>query len=433
MPPFLVAVVLLLGHVLPGHANPLPNPLTLGAALVLADAAHPVLELSVAELDAANADLLTEDARIGARISLDSRLRAIEPARLSPNQDRNDSSIDLRVRKQLMDFGYVQARQDAASQRVDGRQWQFLTARQEQHLEIMSRYFEALNADMTYLWRDEATSLAGFLSRQARDENELGRLSDVELLQLESRYQAARQARSQTESRQRASRAQLAIALNRPGDLPDDLQMPDDPDYQTQLPEIELIQQQVLVNNPQLKMLEAQREAAAQALRAADLSYGPVLHGEIDAGVYSRESGFTHPLAAGLLLEIPFASGGRKDAERAGARAGLRRAQARLDQARLQVQQEALDLWLELNDLGIQLEALRSRADYRELSLDRARARFELEIDADIGDAMVQISSLLRDRAETVLQWLMTEARLKALQGKLLGPAEVENGVNGEG
>jgi len=433
MRPYLLAAFLLVVAASPGLTESLPKPLTLEAALELADLSHPDIELSAAALDTANAELLAEDARTGTRVSLNSRLRVIEPSHRALDQDQNDSSIDLTLRKQLMDFGYTEARQDAASRRIEGQEWQLVSARQEQQIEIMRRYFNVLNTDMTYLWNDEATSLAGFRFRQARDQNELGQLSDVELLELESRYQATRQQRSLTESRQRETRAQLAIALNRPGDLPEELQMPADPPFQVPLPEVKSLQQEALANNPQLKHLVAQRDAAEQRVRAAAMSYGPVLHGELDAALYNRVTGSTHPLAAGLLLEIPLTSGGQIDAEKAKAQADLRLAQAKLDKAKLRIEQEVLDLWLELGDLALKLETIKYRADYRELSLDRARTRFELEIDADIGDAMVEISSLLKDRAQLVTRWYLAEAKLKALRGRLLEPAHADKGAIHEG
>lgn len=60
------------------------------------------------------------------------------------------------------------------------------------------------------------------------------------------------------------------------------------------------------------------------------------------------------------------------------------------------------------------------RGDYRELYLDRSRALYELEVKTDLGDAMTEISAVRLDMAQAEFDWMMTQARLKALAGRLL-------------
>ena len=74
----------------------------------------------------------------------------------------------------------------------------------------------------------------------------------------------------------------------------------------------------------------------------------------------------------------------------------------------------------QLDNLRTQLAGLKVRGDYRELYLDRSRALYEMEVKADLGDAMTEISALRLDVAQAEFDWMMTQARLAALAGRLL-------------
>ncbi|MFM1892358.1 MAG: hypothetical protein RLZ44_1435, partial [Pseudomonadota bacterium] len=373
---------------------PLPDPLTLEQALAMADATHPALELAEAERDSSAAELAAAEALGGTRVLLEGRLAAIQPSYRAIDRSSNDSSARLLFRKRLYDFGYTEASTRAAELRLAGSEHAFVAARQQRRLEIMRRFFDVLLADLQYARDNEAMATAFVAVDKARDRNELGQVSDVALLELDAAYQEARRLRFAAEARQRATRAQLAAALNRPRDLPANLVMPPEPDTNRPLPDFEALVTEVLAGNPRLLALQAEVTAAQQALAAAAAADGPVLSGEAEAAVYNRMTNSTNPLGIALVLEVPLATGGVTDAKVAAARAELREAEARLDQARLDLRQSVLDLWLELDALRLRQEELRTLADYRELYLDRSRALYELEVRTDLGDAMVQTSAV---------------------------------------
>ena len=84
------------------------------------------------------------------------------------------------------------------------------------------------------------------------------------------------------------------------------------------------------------------------------------------------------------------------------------------------LRQQVLDLWLRLENLRIHLAGLGVRGDYRELYLDRSRALYDLEVKTDLGDAMTEISAVSLDVAQAEFDWMMTQAQLAALAGRLL-------------
>lgn len=243
---------------------PLPDPLTLEQALELADAAHPTLELAAARRDGQAASLAGVVAESSTRVDVAGELRAAEPSRRSLDRSTNDSSARLLVRKRLYDFGYTAASTRAAELRLSGSERAYLDARQERRLEIMERYFDVLLADLAYARDNEAMATAFVDLDKARDRAELGQVSDVALLALEAAYQETRRQRGVAANRQRLTRAQLATALNRPGELPANLVMPSEPDTAQPSPEFEILVTEVLAGNPRLQGLQAELAAAEQ-------------------------------------------------------------------------------------------------------------------------------------------------------------------------
>lgn len=399
---------------------PLPEPLSLADALAFARPDLPAVELALAARDARAAELAEAESLSGVRFSAIGRLRAVEPSYRSDNSDNNDSSVRVALTKRLYDFGYTEALEESARLAGDGSEWRHLGARQKAHLEIMRSFFDVILADLQYARDNEAMAGAFIAADRARDRHELNRVSDVTLLELEAEYQEALRKRMESEALQRAARSRLAIAMGRPDDLVSNLLRPPAPDMESPLPEYEALLAEVMQGNPELKAMQASVRAAEAGVEAARMGYGPVLTGELDASVYNRMTNSTHPLGAALVLEVPFLSGGAKDAAIAEARAELRSSRARLTATEHSLRQKVLDLWLRLSNLRRQIEALQVRGDYRELYLDRSRALYELEVKTDLGDAMTEISAVRLDTAYAEFEWMTAQAGLAALAGRLL-------------
>lgn len=401
-------------------ADPLPQPLSLEQALLLADRSHPAIQLARAKQDGAAAQLLEVTADSGLSLSLLGRLAYLEPAEASNFQERNNSSAHLLMEKRLYDFGYSDARQASALRRLEAARAAGMGARQQHQIEVMRTYFEVLLADLEYARDNEAMAIAFVRLDKARSRHELGEISDVDLLEIETRYQQILSRRTASESKQRNSRQRLALALNRPDELPSELVEPEPPDVEPPLPEIAILLEEVLRGNPRLRELQAEVEAARQQLVAADKRYGPVIRGELLASAYQRETRSTSPFEAALVLELPLYSGGRDDAETAAARSQLAEAEARLALLRHQLQRQVTELLLKQQYLKRRVSELKVRGEYREIYLDRSRTLYELERVSDLGDAMVQTSTIRLELAKVYYQWLLNKAQLKALSGKLL-------------
>ena len=101
------------------QADPLPQPLSLEQALLLAESSHPTLQLATAREASAAANLRQVSSRNDLSVSLLGRLAYLEPAELSNFQQNNDSSAHLLMEKRLYDFGYSEAQEASAERELD--------------------------------------------------------------------------------------------------------------------------------------------------------------------------------------------------------------------------------------------------------------------------------------------------------------------------
>ncbi|WP_126453937.1 TolC family protein [Sulfuriflexus mobilis] len=396
----------------------MPETITLEFALQQADSSHPELEQARAAIDLAESERLNAEALTGTNVSIDARVRYVEPSTSAADQSHDDSSISLLASKNLYDFGRSAAAEQAAAAVIQGEQKNLIDARNQRRLEIMQRYFDTLLADLEYLRDNEDMATAFIRFDKARDRREVGQLSDIEVLDAQNGYEQVRLRRYRSEASQRSTRARLAFAMNLPNQLPATLQAPELASLQRELPDIELLQEQARKNNPLLHAAKARIQAAQARVDEAHATYNPVLSGEFEASEYNRTFGSRDDVRVGLRLNIPLLSGGSDKALVAQQRAKLRLARASLTEQQWILEQAVLDTWLELGSLKAQMDQATAQLNYRELYLDQRRALYELETEANLGDAMVQISEAQRYMAETRFKTAMAWARLDALLGK---------------
>lgn len=402
------------------NTGSLPEPLTLNYALSLVDEAHPELEHYRARIEAAEAQQQIAQALTGTKVALEARLQAIAPSHRSLSQDNNDSSLKLKLHKQLYDFGRTRFALSAADQEMQGREWDYLNARQQRYLAIMASYFNVLLADLEYIRDNEVMTMAFLHWDKLKERGALGQVSDIELLEKESLFQSARSNRQLSENLQRASRSRLANNLNRPGQLSSDLEIPKLMGLNRKPQALEPLTQLVLQENPALNALRAKLRAADEEVRSAKAGDSPVIHGELEAAAYNRVSGSRHPLTASLVMEIPFSTGGAVDATVARLRALVHQQRAALRKAEFEMRQAVLELWLEINALKAEVREVAAVGAYRELYLDRSRALYEQEVQSDLGDAQSQISDYHLRKAEVEYRLTLAWVRLDALSGRLV-------------
>lgn len=421
-----VTILLLLG-LAPAHAQqaedkkpePLPEPLTLDKALELADDPHPDLLIAEARIRAAEAELQGARAGDDMAVYVDGALAYVEPPDYSFDQTHDDHRLTLNLDKTLYDFGRTSSASDAAVRQVDSQKLLHINTRQQRRLEIMQRYFDVVLADLQFYRYNEEMAVEFVELDRLRDRHELKQISDLVLLEQEAVFQEARYQRSIAQNRQRETRARLAQALNRPGQLPRNVVPPALPELEQELPDVETLQKLALQENPVLKSLREQLEADRARVETARAGDNPTINGRLQAGAYSRERNSYDDFRAELQLIVPLYDGSRTDAGVAREKARLFETRSRLTLAERNLRQQVLELWLELDSLRARREQRQVEKTYRELYLDRSRALYELEVKANLGDSMVRFTEAERNMAETDYQTAMAWARLNALLGRL--------------
>ncbi len=398
----------------PPPPEPLPEPLTLPIALEAANLQHPAIARAAANARLANAQHEAARAIDDARLDLSLQARRIDlPA--DSTLDENDSRAILSLQKTLYDFGRTGHASKATELVANAKNDLTLLAQQRQRLNIMRRYFDVILADLESARATEAMSISYVRFDNAKERHALGEITDIDLLALENTYQKDLREKNLADNRQRLSRAQLALALNRPEQLPSDLEAPDLPGLTTPLPEMEVLLEQARTHNLTLKALKNELESGLEKQAAARAERYPNLYVELQAAEYQQEFGSRSPFTAILGVDIPLYQGGRIDALQGTALAKTQQTKAALIEADYRLSEQILTLWQSIQQLTSQLDQADIQAEYRELYLDRSRAHYELEINTDLGDAMVAQSAARLFEAQTRFDLALARERLALL------------------
>lgn len=398
----------------------LPEPLTLELALNLIDQQHPDLRYVNADLQNANANLQQALSNNDLTINIKADVRWIEPSKIATNQSNADHRLGLFVYKTLYDFGRNSAQVDAASQQILSQNLQYLNAQQRQYLNVMKTYFDVVLADLQYYRYNEEMAVAYIVLDKMRTRAKLGQHTEIDVAEKEVEYQRVRRLRTYSQNQQRVTRSLLAQALNKPKNLPATVVKPELDVISRILPEIELLQKSVNENNPVLGALRAKVVAAKKNIQFESANDSPVLSAGFDGFNYERETSASDKWQANITLDFPLWNGGRVDAAVAKAKARLYKIEAQLQQQVLAAQQQVLELWLGIETLKIKHEEALADMDFAELSLDKNRALYELEVQADLGLSMVKFSQAERKVVQTGFDIALAWAQLDALSGTLL-------------
>ena len=402
-------------------ANPLPEPLTLEAAL--ANAQNPV-HFELIEIDqrlqALNAELGIQQGNNDFRIDLTGRVRQVglnnTAERLDLDDDGGDSAASLILSKPIYDFGLLDSLESrmGLQQQALALQKQLLVERRR--LEIMEKYFAVLNADNQFLSENEALATGFIRYDNAVQDQELGLVPELEVLRLQSDYEVIRQKRHLAGQRQRVTRNILAEAMGHPGNLSSDLEIPAI-DTERSIPEdIDTLVTRAAQFSLEARVAMANTRAAQAAIQIADSTDGPTLDLELEVSTFERETRTRDDWRAGLYIVIPlYASSSPAKVNLATAR--YRQALANQQQLQSHLRLEVLKLWQQLKQLQLENQGRVIEQDYRDRYLDRSRAEYELEFKTDLGDSMVLYSRSNSERLQVLYAFELAYQRLSTLVG----------------
>ena len=400
--------------------------LTLEEVLAHAEQAHPDLDLARARHDTARAEALLADSLDDFRVTLDASLRGGRNA-IYDDGYRPDHFIRLNARKTLYDAGRQAASSEAGARESDAFALRVLDARAQRRLTLMTRYFDLLLAEMRDVAETERMTVAYLNWDKARERQDVGQVALWEVAELEARYLAALTHRNDVRRGLREKRAALAQAMNRPGMLLDELVDPVLADNDRPLPELETLLTRARENNPRLLAQRGLLAGARHRLDGVRADNRPSIEFEAEAAAWKREATARDDLRAGVNFVWPLWQGGGRDARMAREQARFHELQAQHDKLEMEIELALRETWEEIQLLrGVARRDAEMNVRYRDLSLERARAEYEMELKTDIGNSMAetQVAQLGKRAVEyrLALAWNRLEA--------LLGGSEVLRAMN---
>jgi hypothetical protein len=396
----------------------LPELMSLGQALSLADARHPQVLRRAAEVQAGQAALQRTglDDRWNAHIELTARTAELNNLDLGY---LDDSRAKFIVSKLLWDFGRSADQVAHASLGIESAKIGLDYAKRMQRLHIMQRYFDVLAADYQFAADNESMTLAfGPFSRAEEKMQRFGSVSELEVMEKRVAYFDELNLRNQTLRAQRSSRLKLALAMGRPTAQPDSLIEPELSAYEREPPDFDDLLVQVLAASPLLKQKQAELVQLQSSIELIGSAEGPRVYLDLQAAAYAQERRFRDRGRASLTLDIPLFSGSVTAIEQADmlARAAIKEAEVlELD---YQIREQVLEWVQNLNALKQELDQNIQSLDYRERALDNSRLLYEMEVRAEIGRAQADMAKLLwldaRAKFRRALIWEQIDAVLAA-------------------
>jgi outer membrane protein TolC len=382
----------------------LPEPLSLSAALAIANEQNPEIMLAQAREQQAQAQ------RNGAQVTNNFQLRldgSLGRREFNGHEEENNTAY-LVLQKQLYDFNRTNLTIAATEAQLAAQNALASLAQNQYRQAVIDAYYAVLLADVTYRVENEQLAIEYVSLDNAKDEAKLGKFSALELLALEEPYQRTIIRRALAENAQRSTRAALAELLGYPNALPEELDIPDNSTLKKRaLLDINVLQQQALERNFEL-------QAAAQLLTSCELklqSAEQMNMPRIDAIGRTGWHSHVDTLYEGrwrydLALTVPIMDGGLKASEVDKAKAELMRVRAQKLALERQVRQAVLETALQLATLKSRAGQVKVSGDYAEMILDKNRTEYQFERKADLGDSMVratrvelELMKLERDRA----------------------------------
>ena len=415
--PCLTAGALFFIQPLAAQTAALPEPLTLQAALQLADrATHYQNLLADQALQQSIAEAEQSQSVNDFTINLNGRLREIK--RSGSTDPQNDSAIKLFVRKPLYDFGKTAASDDLATLKIELKRLEKQYLVEQRKISIRQKYYDVLNADNQYL-RDNEELAIGFIRYDRTRENQLlGLSSELEVVKTKAAYERIRQNRYNSENMQRLTRIMLAEELGFADSPPNELALPEIDTSARLGDDIDGMVAQAMQHSLRLKIENKKLQIARQEIELARHTTGATLDAELELADYVRESAFRDDWRASIYLDVPLYAGSAKRSAVKLATAKYQQQLAALQRAQSEIRIQVLTLWQAIRQSSLRVRGDEINQEYRDMILDRSRAEYELEFKTDLGNSMVQYSESRRKTWQARLELDMAWSKLQMLLGK---------------
>jgi len=398
----------------------LPQPLTLEALMALPLQGVSVLQ-SDAMLEAQAQRLEMAQSTDDALWTLNLNPRYIQPSELSPNPSQNDSYAALIINKLIYDFGRQSNGELAAQFSLEAAQIKNAIDKNLYRLNLMKAYFDVILADLSFLRDNEAMSVAYVRLDRLKAKKTLDQVNVLDVANQTQIYQEQRVKYFASRSAQQTSRASLAMLMNRPTQRVADMPDPKFLDKRD-IPDLNIILKNVLEKNPTLQLQKKLLNASQHKIEQARSQRWPKINANAGYYQYQRELASQNDWSVELNIAVPLWQGDRVSAAVGEALALKQQQELEVRNTELMLRQQTEELLENLRALQAESEQSKQLLEYRDLSLDLSRIRYEQELQSDLGDSMTNVSTakLAVMRVET--QRILTWAKLQAMMGMPVYP-----------
>ncbi len=403
--------------------TPLPEPLTLQAALMFAEnsdqyqiqSANEQLQQAIAQGEQTRADN-------DLRVNLSGRLRYVGVSELGDESEDNDSKASIYVRKSLYDFGKTTVYNSLADLKVELRQLEKAYLIEKRELSIVEKYFDVINADNEYLRHNEELAIGFIRFDRARDNQRLGLSSEMEVLERQVAYEKIRQNRYNSENLQRLTRILLAEELGVPQHPPSEVAVPELVSQSITTDDVDKMVEQAYRHSLRIRIQQKKLEIAKREIEAARHTIGPSIDAEVEFSEYARKGTTRDDRRASIYFDFPLYSGGMEKSAVTRATAKYRESLTELERTKSEIRIEVLKNWQAIRQNSLRLGGEIINQEYRDMILDKSRAEYELEFKTDLGNSMVQFSD---SRMKAYQARFALEIAWRKL-GKMLGKVYLE-------
>ena len=398
------------------NQQPLPDPLSLKQALDLSMLTHPDLQIAFARLEKAYAQQAVQDSDQGIQVNL-----KIQPqwAKFTESGEKTgDSYANINITKKLYDFGYTRSLKRASESEIAHYKHQLRESLLQHRLNIIQAFYQVILADLRYTFDDEEMSQLYVKFDRMRERYQRGMLTEIKMLQAKNRYQEQLDIRTASGYQRQIARQQLALILNRPDQLPGEVIIPAISKPTLEMDDFKKLYAMLLNTNPRLKALRHKVKAMRNTLHAQKAQFNPTISAFIDINEYERSLSSSTDIRIGLQFNLPIYLGGKKQALGRMAYADFLTSRNQLRQLEYVLRGQLLELLSQLNVLKVSRQTANERVTLQDRTLDRQRALYELEIQANMGTALANITRAQLQATKVELNITLTLTQIDALLGK---------------
>ncbi len=327
------------------------------------------------------------------------------------------SDVRLQYTEPLLDLSLLR-RYQSVRRAADAAGFESQAVKNRVAAMVARLYFNVQRARATVESVRAQIDLDNSLLKLARDRQELGAGTGLDVTRSQSRLAADRHRLLQTENEARNAELQLLRAMGERPNIPVDLA----DSLASTFSATETADAAVataLRDRPEMKAEEKKIESARLALKGAESERLPAVHAFADYGDSGNRQVFVPTSTAGVQLQVPLFDGGRRSAHRKTAESQLRQAEVRARDIRDEIE---FDVRVAADNLASAREQLRAAEEALVLAgeeLDLSRLRFEAQVSTqiDVVNAQAQIAEARSRRIHALFALKSAELEYRRATG----------------